>query len=151
MRNRGLGSWPRRRARMSPRRVALIHDDVPCTYALGFRLRQGRLNMSVHMRSQDLFWGFGNDLPCFSLFHELVAAILGADVGLYCPSVDSLHVYERHWDDLQQIVRGSPWSPVDPPEIQHDEAVALLRREPATRDPFTAWLSQDDGADEPRP
>ena len=32
MRNRGLGSWPLRRARMSPRRVALLHDDVPCTY-----------------------------------------------------------------------------------------------------------------------
>jgi fatty-acyl-CoA synthase len=33
MRNRGLGSWAQRRARMSPRRVALIHDDVACTYA----------------------------------------------------------------------------------------------------------------------
>jgi len=32
MRNQGLGSWPLRRARMSPRRVALVHDDVPCTY-----------------------------------------------------------------------------------------------------------------------
>jgi len=33
MRNRGLGSWPLRRARMSPRRVALIHDGQACTYA----------------------------------------------------------------------------------------------------------------------
>jgi fatty-acyl-CoA synthase len=33
MRNQGLGSWPLRRARMSPRRVALVHDGQACTYA----------------------------------------------------------------------------------------------------------------------
>lgn len=32
MRNEGLGSWPARRARKTPRRTALIHDGVPMTY-----------------------------------------------------------------------------------------------------------------------
>ncbi|MFG2003274.1 long-chain fatty acid--CoA ligase [Spirillospora sp. NPDC048911] len=33
MRNEGLGSWPARRARKTPDRPALIHDDRPFTYA----------------------------------------------------------------------------------------------------------------------
>ncbi|MEU4686861.1 acyl-CoA synthetase [Streptomyces xinghaiensis] len=33
MRNEGLGSWPARRARKTPHRPALVHDDVTVTYA----------------------------------------------------------------------------------------------------------------------
>ncbi|GGS18797.1 fatty-acyl-CoA synthase [Streptomyces humidus] len=33
MRNEGLGSWPARRARKTPHRTALIHDDRPTDYA----------------------------------------------------------------------------------------------------------------------
>lgn len=33
MRNEGLGSWPARRARKTPHRTALIHDDSTTTYA----------------------------------------------------------------------------------------------------------------------
>ena len=33
MRNRGVGSWPTRRAWMSPHRVALVHDGREWTYA----------------------------------------------------------------------------------------------------------------------
>lgn len=33
MRDNGLGSWTRRRARMTPAKAALIQDDVPTTYA----------------------------------------------------------------------------------------------------------------------
>ncbi|MEV5613797.1 o-succinylbenzoate--CoA ligase [Streptomyces sp. NPDC052225] len=33
MRNEGLGSWPARRARKTPHRTALIHDDTRTTYA----------------------------------------------------------------------------------------------------------------------
>ena len=33
MRNEGVGSWATRRARMSPRRVALVHDGREWTYA----------------------------------------------------------------------------------------------------------------------
>ncbi|MCE0537984.1 long-chain fatty acid--CoA ligase [Kineosporia rhizophila] len=33
MRDQGIGSWPARRARMTPDRVALVQDGVPTTYA----------------------------------------------------------------------------------------------------------------------
>src|SRR5688572_30847748 len=33
MRNEGVGSWPNRRARMSPHRVAFVHDGREWTYA----------------------------------------------------------------------------------------------------------------------
>lgn len=126
--------------------------DVPCTYALNFRVRDNWLNLSVHMRSQDAIWGLGNDLPCFSLFQELVAAVLGVKVGRYCQTVDSLHVYERHWDMLQNIARSSPWSPVDCPEVAgREEAIGLLTGKPELKYPFTAWLYQDVAPGEPSP
>src|SRR5574343_84396 len=46
--------------------------DYPCTYSLNFRIRDNKLNMTVHMRSQDAVFGMGNDAPCFSFIHEMI-------------------------------------------------------------------------------
>ena len=32
MRDQGLGSWPRRRARMTPGKAALVQDGTPMSY-----------------------------------------------------------------------------------------------------------------------
>ncbi len=42
MRNEGIGSWPARRARMTPHRVVIVHDGVRLTYA-GLADRVARL------------------------------------------------------------------------------------------------------------
>src|SRR5687768_17519693 len=47
MRNEGLGSWPARRARKTPDRPALIHDDQPFTYA-ALHDRVTRLAHALH-------------------------------------------------------------------------------------------------------
>ena len=36
-------------------------NDTPCTYAVQFTVLDGKLNMSVVMRSNDLWYGFCND------------------------------------------------------------------------------------------
>src|ERR687887_1616907 len=33
MRNEGVGSWPARRARMTPQRIAIVHESTTRTYA----------------------------------------------------------------------------------------------------------------------
>ena len=40
----------------------LCDIDVPCTYSLNFRIRNNKLNMTVHMRSQDAIFGMGNEI-----------------------------------------------------------------------------------------
>lgn len=82
------------------------HEDYPCTTGIGFRVRGNALEMIVHMRSQDLWWGAANDEPVCYLIQLLAQAYLAKyDVVLDCGEIvhkiDSLHIYERHWDKVQ--------------------------------------------------
>jgi len=85
-----------------------VTKDVPCTYALNFRIRENMLNMTVHMRSQDAIFGMGNDAPAFSFIHEMMFNLLKDQYpdlryGKYCHFADSFHVYERHFKMMQTI------------------------------------------------
>lgn len=85
--------------------------DVPCTAYLNFRIREGFLNMSVHMRSQDAVFGMGNDAPAFSFLHEMILNQLrftkypDLQLGTYHHTADSFHVYERHFAMLEELVK----------------------------------------------
>jgi thymidylate synthase len=89
--------------------------DVPCTNWLAFSLRDGVLDMSVAIRSNDLFWGFsGINTFEWSVLQELMAFWVGAEVGNVQYSINSLHVYERHFDRCETVIAGlgtvSAWS-----------------------------------------
>lgn len=77
--------------------------DVPCTLALQFIIREGRLNLIVNMRSSDLILGIANDVPAFTMLQELMAYELGVKLGTYIHTSNSLHVYERHWHMLEAM------------------------------------------------
>ena len=47
--------------------------DTPCTYAVQFTILDNKLNMSVVMRSNDLWFGFCNDQYQFSKLQDLIA------------------------------------------------------------------------------
>lgn len=83
--------------------------DYPCTAYINFLVRKNWLNMYVRMRSQDAIFGMGNDAPCFSFVHELMYARLKKQfpmmkLGRYWHLADSFHVYERHFDMVQDIL-----------------------------------------------
>lgn len=68
--------------------------DIACNLVITFKLREGKLNMMVRNRSNDLHWGlFGANLCQFSTIQELMASWLGVEVGWYAHDTDSLHVY----------------------------------------------------------
>jgi len=67
--------------------------DTPCTYAVQFTVLDGKLNMSVVMRSNDLWYGFCNDQYQFSNLQTLVAYETGYDVGTYYHFAHNLHLY----------------------------------------------------------
>lgn len=67
--------------------------DTPCTYAVQFTILDGKLNMSVLMRSNDLWYGFCNDQFCFSMLQKDVADILQLEVGTYFHFAHNLHLY----------------------------------------------------------
>ena len=68
-------------------------NDTPCTYAVQFTILNNKLNMSVVMRSNDLWYGFCNDQYQFSNLQMLVANETGYDVGTYYHFAHNLHLY----------------------------------------------------------
>ena len=67
--------------------------DTPCTYAVQFTIVQGKLYMSVYMRSNDLWYGFCNDQYQFASLQEMVAEKLNLPVGTYYHHAHNLHLY----------------------------------------------------------
>jgi thymidylate synthase len=83
----------------------VVSKDVPCNNWLHFLVRNGRLDMSVAIRSNDLIWGFsGINTFEWSVLQELLASWLQVDVGTATFFADSLHLYERHHNRAKQIV-----------------------------------------------
>lgn len=82
--------------------------DVPCTLSLQFLIRDDKLNMIVSMRSNDFFWGLQYDLFRFTLLQEVIANEIGLDVGWYYHFDGSLHVYEYHYEMLENIKEMKP-------------------------------------------
>lgn len=84
------------------------NTDVVCTMGIQFLIRNGQLDMYIRMRSNDAIYGMTNDVFCFAQLHQMVQAALAmcglkVRLGQYFHSVGSLHVYERHFEMLQQL------------------------------------------------
>ena len=71
------------------------NHDTPCTYAVHFYITDGKLNISVMMRSNDLWYGFCNDQYCFSMMQQMVADRLNLPVGTYYHFANNLHLYNN--------------------------------------------------------
>jgi len=72
--------------------------DTPCTYAVQFTVLDNKLNMSVYMRSNDLWYGFCNDQYCFSMLQKLVAERLSMEIGWYYHHAHNMHIYNDKLD-----------------------------------------------------
>ena len=73
--------------------ISKYKHDTPCTYAVQFTVLNNKLNMSVVMRSNDIWYGFCNDQYQFSNLQLLVAQRTGYDVGTYYHFAHNLHLY----------------------------------------------------------
>ena len=89
---------------LSRRAVISIYDgkehmdykyDTPCTLSIVFNLNGSKLNMSVYMRSNDLWYGFCNDQYCFSNLQKLIADELSTPIGHYYHHATDLHLYKK--------------------------------------------------------
>ena len=120
--------------------------DVPCTTSISFFIRGRRLHMGVHMRSNDLVFGLGNDAPCFHWFHCMAYLLLKEkydllQMGDYVHRADSLHIYERHFQLATRIGTGKgTWKPQDVPKMQTAKEVRALMAGERPKTPFGKWL-----------
>ena len=83
--------------------------DIPCNNWLHFLARDGKLNLHVATRSNDLIWGWsGINQFEWSALLQLVAELTGLDVGSLHFSISSLHLYERHYEKASKIGADRP-------------------------------------------
>lgn len=82
--------------------------DIPCTLSLHFQIRHEHLIMTTHMRSGDVYMGLPYDLFSFTSMQQLIASILGLNVGAYHHVVDNLHLYESDLHKVQAMSRVIP-------------------------------------------
>ena len=101
-------------------RQAIIHikdadnrptKDTPCTVYLQFLLRDGKLNLSVHMRSNDIWMGVPYDMFSFCFLQMLMAMELGVEIGEYTHYAGSLHMYQRDYLAARKNLSELPQSP----------------------------------------
>ena len=121
------------------------HDvrDVPCTTSVEFRIRDGKLGARFVMRSQDAILGMGNDLPAFSFLQEVVARLLGIELGYLTVCVGSFHVYERHFEMTRAMSsqKAEIGPMVEMPQLTLGDALVISHCSlPLTSD-FAVWLS----------
>jgi hypothetical protein len=98
--------------------------DYPCTVLHQFRVRDNKLNMSVYMRSNDVWLGAAYDFFQFTRVQLAICSILGIEPGMYAHHVGSLHIYESNVDSVSRLRKtektyesvpyftGSTWSDV---------------------------------------
>lgn len=77
--------------------------DVPCNTQAFFSLVDGKLQMTVCNRSNDVVWGaYGANAVHFSILQEYVAAALGVPVGRYYQISNDYHIYITR-PDVQRL------------------------------------------------
>jgi thymidylate synthase len=109
--------------------------DVPCTVAISFTLREGKLNCHVFMRSSDLWLGLPYDVFNFSMLGHLVCARLNSTPDLEEPLVEpgqlhltavSSHLYELNWAAAGMCLNQRPTEQAPTPDLMHLDPVHLL-------------------------
>lgn len=81
--------------------------DYPCTVMHQFRIRNNRLNMSVYMRSNDVWLGSAYDFFQFTRVQLAMCSVLGIEPGTYAHHVGSLHIYANNYEAADKLKKTS--------------------------------------------
>lgn len=82
--------------------------DIPCTVAIWFQIRGGKLNVHVFMRSSDVWLGLPYDVFNFSMLcHQVCYRLRGQypelTPGTLFLTAASMHLYECNREDLESV------------------------------------------------
>jgi thymidylate synthase len=84
--------------------LGMPSKDIACNTQAMFKVRDGRLNITVSNRSNDIVWGcYGANAVQFSMLLEYMAARIGVAPGVYRQISDSYHAYDDTWPKISGI------------------------------------------------
>jgi hypothetical protein len=84
--------------------LGVASKDLACNTQAMFKVRAGKLNMTVSNRSNDIIWGcYGANAVHFSILLEYMAARIGVEAGVYRQMSDIYHADEETWSKISGI------------------------------------------------
>jgi len=105
----------RLRASSSTRRATAVtwiapldsaREEVPCMIVDDFKLRDGRLHLSIFFRSHDFAGAYPANLYGLARLLQYVAGEVGAEPGSISTTSASAHIYEHDWDWVERLLFG---------------------------------------------
>lgn len=103
------------------------HKDYPCNTHIYFgQDSQGRLDMTVCNRSNDLIWGMlGSNIVHMTMLHEVICEATQMDMGIYRVVTNNLHMYtglDKFNDILNTLVEVDKYPLVHEPILRDGES-----------------------------
>jgi len=116
--------------------------DVPCTVAIFFNIRNGKLNAHVFMRSSDVWLGVPYDVFNFSMLSHLVCGLLNeyrsldkvVRPGQLFLTAASSHLYEINWSNAKLCLASEVLEQPETEILLWNDAMHLMRVLEALRD-----------------
>jgi len=98
--------------------------DFVCTLIGNFQIRNNKLNFTIDMRSNDIYFGLTFDYPFFTMLQQqmykhLIKIYPDLQLGTYTHIAHSLHLYERNFEQINEMLK-HPFTPNETPEIDID-------------------------------
>lgn len=122
-------------------------NDYCCGQYISFLIRDNKLHINISFRSSDVIFGITNDVFTLSIYHELIYVLLrdsayeDLEIGDFNFHTNSLHVYERHYKMINNILSTAYEEKIDIPKIKNsDEALSLLHGQINEDYEFSKWL-----------
>lgn len=129
------------------------NKDQVCTLNVLFNIRDDKLNISVMMRSSDLFYGITFDVPWFIRLQKMMLILLKPiypelTLGSYTHHSASLHIYERNIETFTKMLENEftpaaiPDMKVSPVDIFSNLRWRYINKQLVTDydDNFTTWV-----------
>jgi len=87
--------------------VDAFKDEVPCMIVDDFKLRDGRLHLSIFFRSHDFAGAYPANLYGLARLLQYVSREIGAKPGSISTTSASAHIYEHDWDFVEKMILGT--------------------------------------------
>lgn len=109
--------------------------DLPCNTNIFLRILDGRLDMMVNCRSNDIIWGaYGANAVHMSMLQEYIATAVGVRVGVYFQNSWNFHAYRDVFDKNIPHIQDATWMTpygntvplVDNPETFLGECILMV-------------------------
>jgi len=79
-------------------------DSPPCLQRIWCRVIAGRLIMETTWRSRDLFHAWGSNAYAMTELQVIMAEEIGVEVGQYIDFSNSLHLYEKDYEEIEKFL-----------------------------------------------